>query len=292
MFESRDRVPPLTACVMLACVGIFLGLMMLGNKANYAETAKFGLFHDSAVWEGKPWALITLAFVHREIWHIFFNLYCLWILGGNLERDIGSLPWIAFVIAAAWVSSAAQLASGDMGIGFSGVGYAFFGFAWAAREKLRHTGPIVNESTVNTFLVWLVACIALTQFGILNVANEAHFGGLVFGCAVGWFYGKRKKAWIGAFATLLLFAISFVPLYYCPLSSSWTAIKAENAMKTDNYPQAIYWLKRTMAMDNDTRGIKKSWIWENLAKSYEKVGDVKAAAEAESEYERADKDND
>lgn len=281
MIEPQEKYPPMTIGVILACVAIFIGLKTLGSNALYVDTAKFGLYPDSAIWQGKPWALITSAFVHFEIWHIFFNLYWCWILGGNIERDIGSLRWILFVFAAAWVSSAAQLASGHSGIGFSGVGYALFGFAWVAREKLPETRPIANESTVNLFLVWFVVGIALTKFNVLNVGNEAHFGGLVFGCAVGWFYARRTNAWLGAVATALLLAASFVPLFYCPLSSEWTALKAEKELKADNYPQAIYWLKRTLAQGSD-----KKWVWSNLAFSYLKSGDIQAAEQAQQEYER------
>jgi GlpG protein len=280
-YEAREKFPPLTACVIFACVAIFIGLKTLGNDPLYAETARFGLYPTVAVWEGKPWALITSAFVHIEIWHIFFNLYWLWLLGGNLERDIGSLRWIIFVLAAAWVSSAAQLASGDTGIGFSGVGYALFGFAWVAREKLSHTRPIANDSTVNLFLIWFVAGIVLTKFNVLSIGNEAHFGGLVFGCAVGWFYARRNRAWLGALATLLLVGASFVPLFYNPMSSDWTALQAQKALEADKFPQAIHWLKRALKQGTDEK-----WAWQNLAYSYTQIGDFKAATQAQKEYEK------
>lgn len=280
-FENREKISPLTVGVIFACVAIFLGLKTLGDNPLYADTAKFGLYPTSVIWQGKPWVLITSAFIHFEIWHIFFNLYWLWLLGGNLERDIGSLRWIIFVIAAAWVSSAAQLASGNTGIGFSGVGYALFGFAWIAREKLPHTKPIANESTVNLFLVWFVICVLLTKFNVLSVGNEAHFGGLVFGCAVGWFYAKRKNAWAGALASLLLFGASFVPLFYCPLSPDWTALQAEKALKTKNFPQAVFWLKRALAQGSDAR-----WAWGNLAYSYGQMGNEKEALAAEEEVKK------
>ncbi len=279
--ESGEKIPPMTVGVIFACIAIFIGLTALGQNPPYVETAKFGLYPDSVIWQGKPWALITSAFVHFEIWHIFFNLYWCWILGGNIERDIGSLRWIIFVLAAAWVSSAAQLASGHTGIGFSGVGYALFGFAWVAREKLPNTKPIANESTVNMFLVWFVACILLTKFNVLSVGNEAHFGGLIFGCAVGWFYARRKNAWLGTLATLLLLGASLVPLFYCPLSSEWTAVQAEKALNAKNYPQAVYWLKQTLAQGTD-----KEWVWHNLAVSYQQIGDEKLALEATREYQK------
>ena len=284
--ESREKIPPMTAGVIGLCVLIFLGIQFLGTNPLYVDLAKFGFYRDTEIWQGKPWALLTSAFVHFEIWHIFFNLYWCWLLGGNIERDIGSWRWIIFVVAAAWVSSAMQLASGNLGIGFSGVGFALFGFAWVAREELPNTKPIVNESTVNLFLVWFVACIALTKFNLMNVGNEAHFGGLVFGCAVGWFYARRKNAWLGALTTLVLFAASFVPLFYCPLSAEWTELQAQKEITAKNYPRAVYWLQRALKLGTD-----KKWAWSNLAFSYYKLGDEKAAEQAQKEYENLDLPN-
>ena len=283
MPDSQQKIPPLTACVMLACALIFIGVNLQGTNPTYAQLAPFGVYPTSAIWNGAPWALITSAFVHFEAWHLLFNLYWLWILGGNIERDIGSLKWAAFVLAAAWVSSAAQLFSGDTGIGFSGVGYAFFGFAWAARDKLRHTNPIVHEGTVNLFLVWLVLCVALTKFGVLNVGNEAHFGGLAFGAAVGGAYARKRYAALSASAVVLLIALSFVPLFYCPLSSDWTSHAALEAHQREDWSAAEHWYRRTIALGGD-----KEWAYYNLALVAVEKGDRATFDEALSELRRLD----
>jgi len=285
MPEPEAKIPPLTGCVILACVLIFLGIKLQGTNPTYAQLAPFGVYPTADIWEGKPWALITAAFVHFEPWHLLFNLYWLWHLGGNVERDIGSLKWAAFVVAAAWVSSAAQLASGETGIGFSGVGYALFGFAWVAQDKLPRTRPIVHEGTVNLFLVWLVLCIALTKFGVMNVGNEAHFGGLAFGAAVGGAFARKRYAALSALAVVLLIALSFVPLFYCPLSSDWTSHTALEAHQKDDVAAASYWYRRTIALGDHE---DKAWAWQNLALLAADKGDRAAFDEALSELRKLD----
>ena len=228
MPQPQQKHPPITVCIVAICVIIFLGLKNLGPDPLYADVAKFGIFPPSAIWEGKPWALITSVFVHFEIWHIFFNMYALWILGGNIERDMGSARYAIFCIASAWFSSAAQLFTGHTGIGFSGVIYALFGLAWIGREKMPHTRPYMHQGTINQMLGWLVLCIVFTQIGWMRVGNAAHFGGLVFGVVVGAVaYNKRSRTLLVP-ALILLIAASFVPLFYCPFSPDWTEIRVRS----------------------------------------------------------------
>ncbi len=272
----------MTVCVLAACVMIFLGVNTLGDSRLYVDLAKFGVFPESAIWEGKPWALITSAFVHFEIWHIFFNLYWLWLLGGPLERDIGALPWALFVFVAAWVSSSMQLSTGDTGIGLSGVVYALFGFAWMGRDKLPNTRPIVHDGTVNTFLVWFVLAIILTKLGWMNIGNAAHFGGLIFGVGIGAIYAKRHSPALLIPAVALLLAASFVPLFYCPLSSEWTAQQAVRLQQKGDLAASRHWYLQTMALGSD-----KSWAWRNLALIAIEQRDRKAFDEALSEIRRS-----
>lgn len=232
----------MTICVIAACVLIFLGLNHLGvnnPRANplYADTSKFGYFPVSAVWEGKPWALITWAFVHFEIWHIFFNLYALWILGGNIERDIGPLRYTIFIVVAAWFSSSAQLATGHTGIGLSGVIYALFGFAWIGRHNLPNTRPYMHQGTINQMLGWLVLCVIFTALKWMHIGNAAHFGGLIFGVIIGAIAYNQRKRILLVPALALLLAASFVPLFWCPLSPDWTAHAAETARDLKDYPR-------------------------------------------------------
>src|SRR5687768_9461977 len=130
-----DAAPLLTPVACGLCIIAFLGLNFQVADTSWASLSRWGYLPDRAIWEGAPWALVTSVFVHLEIWHIGFNVYWLWILGSCLERNIGSLRWLLFFIAAAWVSSAAELLfTGNSGIGMSGVGYALFGFGWVARK--------------------------------------------------------------------------------------------------------------------------------------------------------------
>lgn len=283
LFRSKLYAAPLTASACAYCVLVFLALNLSGDK-SYAFSEHWGYFPDRAIWEGQPWALLTSVFVHLEIWHIAFNLYWLWILGGILEESIGSLRFALFFVGAAWVSSAGELLlGGDLGIGMSGVGYALFGFGWVARRKMAGFKAILNDQTVNVFLVWLVFCIVLTKFGVMQVANWAHLFGLLFGASVGGLFVLKWRQWLCAVGLMVLLGGSVVPLKWCPLSPEWTSLQAMAARSSSNEKQAIYWYRRTISLGGD-----KSWAWANLAIIYALRGDKAEYAAALRELRDVD----
>ncbi|MBV9469542.1 MAG: rhomboid family intramembrane serine protease [Abitibacteriaceae bacterium] len=285
--SKTPELPYLTAFACGLCILIFLGINIQGN-AQWDRLATFGYYPPDAIWEGKPWALLTSAFVHSEIWHLAFNVYWLWILGGCLEHMVGPLRWLLFFITAAWVSSAAQLMTGDQGIGMSGVCYALFGFGWMVREQQPAFKQILNEQTIQIFLLWLVGCIVATFFHLANIGNAAHVGGLVFGAAVGSLYTETTRTQPGRgvqmrAATLALLALSFVPLFWCPLSGEWDGHQAYQAQEREQYPTAIYWYRQALA-----RGADPSWVWSNLAIIYSNQDDQRNYQEALNELRKVD----
>lgn len=250
----------LTAVACALSVVVFLGLQFSG-ASTYAETARWGYFPDMAIWEGKPWVLLTSVFVHMEIWHIAFNLYWLWLLGNALERFIGSLRWALFFLAAAWVSSAYQvLLSGDMGIGMSGVGYALFGFGWVARPRADEFREMLDDQVVQGFLIWTVGCIVITVLGMMNIGNAAHVSGLVFGALVAAVFTRRYRLSLTVPALIAVMAVSFLPLVWCPLSADWTAMKGLAAQKGGEPDKAIALYKQSLA-----RGQDPTFVWANVA---------------------------
>ena len=166
----------------LVCIGIFIGITTSDDADVWATLAKFGSVPALSIWEGHYWALITSNFVHLELWHIAFNVYWLWVFGNRIERVIGSLRFLSFVLVAGFVSSAYQLVVTDStGIGASGIGYALFGFMWATRHRYPLFLEVLDGKTIQLFMIWLVGCIVATYLNLWQVANTAHVAGLLFG---------------------------------------------------------------------------------------------------------------
>ena len=107
---------------IIACIGVFVGLASKNDYESWETLAEFGYLPADSIWNGGYWALVSSTFVHFALWHVAFNVYWLWVLGSRFEQAIGSLPFLAFFVVSAIVSSSFQLAVSDStGIGASGV---------------------------------------------------------------------------------------------------------------------------------------------------------------------------
>jgi GlpG protein len=218
---------PLTLFACAAAVVVSLGAMAESARPTWAQLAKWGYLPAERIWDGALWGLVSSAFVHMAPWHLLFNVYWLWRLGTAVERELGSIRFLGFVVAAAFVSSAFQLAaSGATGIGASGFGYGLFGLMWRSKEKVPRFAEVLGQDTSSLFFVWLVACLVATQAGFVTIGNTAHFSGLLLGVLVAeWRFGKSHRR-LAVSATAILGVLSLLAAYGNPWSERWLEYEA------------------------------------------------------------------
>src|SRR5258706_11983639 len=83
-------MPAFTQALIIANVVVYLLEMQMGRV----------LFQWFALWPGAgaglaslpvltPWQLITYSFLHGSLTHLAFNMFALWMFGGELERVWG-----------------------------------------------------------------------------------------------------------------------------------------------------------------------------------------------------------
>jgi rhomboid protease GluP len=96
------------------------------------------IFWDLAQWNaavaaGEWWRLFTPVVVHAGLTHLLFNMWALWVLGPQVERGVGTLPFVGLYLAAAAVGGAFTFFTGDLdtvAVGASGAIFGLFG-VWA-----------------------------------------------------------------------------------------------------------------------------------------------------------------
>ena len=231
---------------------------------SWDALAKFGYYSPDAIWDGKYWAFITTVFVHM----LAFNVYWLWV-GGALERTVGRIRWLGFFAVAAIVSSGMQFGiSGETGIGASGVIYGMFGFIWVTRRRYVLFSRIASKQTIVVFVAWLLFCVLATISKVMNVGNEAHFAGLLFGAGVGAVFVTKYRVRLVLAGTAVLTIASIVPLFWCPWSVRWVGKQAYAAHMRRDYPQAIRWYERELALGGDP-----VWTLDNMARAFAAMGD-------------------
>lgn len=137
-----------------------------------------------------PWQVVTYAFMHGSIAHIFFNMMGLWMFGSELERLWGPKRYMQFYAASILAAAGTQLlisllaGSGNPTVGASGGLFGLllaFGMLFPNRTIMPLFPPIPMKAK---FFVALYGGIELflgvtgTQSG---VAHFAHLGGMLGG---------------------------------------------------------------------------------------------------------------
>ncbi len=135
----------------------------------------------------EPWRLITSAFAHVQIFHIFANLFILYQIGPVLEQMLGRLRFLILYLLSALGGSVAVwllAAPGSATLGASG---AILGLIGALLVVHRARGLDV------TWIVGYVAITAVLSILVPSISWQGHLGGFVTGAAVAWLYVQSTK---------------------------------------------------------------------------------------------------
>ena len=180
-----DRITPTNRAIILANVGVFvLQLLNVPLGVFALWPLQTGLF--------RPWQLLTYGFLHDGWWHIFFNMFAVFMFGSEVERLFGAKRYLIYyllcVVGAALmhiiVISVAPGMPYAATVGASGGVFGLllaFGMAYPRRELIIFPIPVPIQA-------WL----AVTLYGALElylgvtrtapgIAHFAHLGGMATG---------------------------------------------------------------------------------------------------------------
>ena len=178
---------PVTQALLIANVVAFLleasGTIGLGQFALWPPVGFDSRF--------EPWQLVTYAFLHGSLTHIFFNMLGLYMFGSEVERLFGSRFYAMYYFGCVVSAALCHLAvTGWMGappspmVGASGGVYGLllaFGVYFPHRRVLLLFPPIPLPARVFVIAfaaIELVLGVTGTQAG---VAHFAHLGGMIGG---------------------------------------------------------------------------------------------------------------
>jgi len=192
MFGS---VPPVTRALIIANLAIFGAQILLGD----GFVAAFALWPLGSASVLGPesgagfnlWQLVTYAFLHGNTLHLFFNMFALYMFGGEIERVFGPRRYLQYYFVAVIVAAITQLVVSGVGsatpyptVGASGGVFGLllaFGMLFPRRMIMLIFPPIPRPA-------WLF----VTVYGVLElylgvagtsqgVAHFAHLGGMLGG---------------------------------------------------------------------------------------------------------------
>ena len=208
-----SNIPVATRNIII--INILVMIMIELNRSFMMEN--FALFYPTSPFF-KGWQFVTHMFMHGGFWHLFFNMYTLYIFGSVLERVWGPKKFLLFYfvtgIGAAfihtgvewlqaqyWVSQGSALAAQSLyelrltpTVGASGAIYGILmGYAMLYPDSIMTLlFPPVSLKAKWFVLIFggieLLTGVTGTGGGI---AHFAHLGGMIFGFLL-IIYWKRR----------------------------------------------------------------------------------------------------
>lgn len=178
-------LPPFTKAVMLVCVAAFCVNVFVPLESFLALwPLGSGRF--------MPWQVLSYAFLHGDMLHLFFNMLGLWMFGAELERLWGPRRFRTFLLVSVLTAAAAQLVvtwltrSSVPTVGASGALFGLllaYGMLFPNRTIMPLFPPIPMKA--RTFvLVFGSIELLMGLWGHAGIAHFAHLGGMLGGWLV------------------------------------------------------------------------------------------------------------
>ncbi len=165
--------------------------------------------------EKKWWLVITHGFIHADYLHLIFNMYVLYIFGGNVERfflqtsKVAYLYFILLYIGGMIFATLPSLIkhrnnSNYKSLGASGAVAAIV-FVFIALSPISKMGLIILPGIyIPAFIfgvLYLIAENYMSRKGTTNIAHDAHIAGAIFGLV--FLGGYDYKLYIKFFDTII-----------------------------------------------------------------------------------------
>lgn len=177
--------------IIIINVVVFVIMYLLRTQTFFLRY--FGLV-PQLVLKGYIWQLLTYLFIHGGFWHLFWNMFILWMFGAEIENYWGRREFLKFYlfcgIGSGLITFLFSLNSSIPVVGASGAIYAVLvAFALMFPDRLVYFYFLIPIRA--KYFVWII--VAITFFSTLspnisNISHLTHLGGL----AIGYIYLKRR----------------------------------------------------------------------------------------------------
>ncbi len=206
-FIQQLRDSPSTTLVLLLTL-LVAGVTLLGDNFAAIRWLSFqdfriqgGYIYFTPLAEslaaGQWWRLITPMLIHFGVLHLAMNAMWFWELGRRIEARQGGVMLMGLTLLFGLVSNGVQYLSAGPSLfgGLSGVLYGLLGHCWIFQLLAPNSAYRLPKGVVVMMLIWLLVCLSgVTQtLGFGAIANGAHVGGLLVGCATGLLGGALAR---------------------------------------------------------------------------------------------------
>ena len=178
-------IPSGVKFLLIINIVVFVLVELSGQQSLLFRT--FGLV-PSLVWSKfKIWQLFTYLFIHGGIFHIFFNMFVLWMFGKDLESQWGKMEFLLFYfvcgIGAGLITVLFSVNSIVPIVGASGAIYGLllaYGFTYP-NQMVYLYGLVPIKVKYMVLGLGAIAFFASLSASQSNVSHITHLSGMVIG---------------------------------------------------------------------------------------------------------------
>lgn len=179
-----------TGATRLMGGGSAQAMVNLGALVPYASDA------PNVLVTHQYWRLFTSMFLHDGVFHIVFNMWALWVIGGFVESALGRFKFIILYFVSGFAGSVLVLVAAPVNslvVGASGAIFGVFG-ALAVHAFLNRGRDFQSRALLRNVLFLLAINLVFT-FSAGRISWQAHMGGLVAGAVTmfAFMLGGRKN---------------------------------------------------------------------------------------------------
>jgi membrane associated rhomboid family serine protease len=194
-----DDAGLVTRALIVLNVGIFVLTVIAAVASGSVPTAQLGQFlafggpspaYDlfaapaqlpggGDIASGEFYRLLTAGFLHYGLLHLALNMWALWILGKECERQLGRWRFILLYLVAGLGGAVGSYLIAAPQAAMAGASGSIFGLFGALFFLFRRTKTDVRG------LVGLIVINLVFGFFIANISWQGHIGGLITGGLVG-----------------------------------------------------------------------------------------------------------
>jgi membrane associated rhomboid family serine protease len=189
--RTTPSEPTITMVIVALNVLVFVGELAAGSGIGEGggRLIRDGALYGPAVAFGDEyWRLVTSGFLHSGLFHVLFNMWFIWVLGGMLEPALGRVRYVVLYLTALLCGSfgVLLLEPDAVTVGASG---AAFGLLGAAIVEARSRGIDIWASGLG-----IVALLNFAMtFAIPGISIGGHVGGFLGGVLVALVYDQADR---------------------------------------------------------------------------------------------------
>ena len=95
--DNIKMMPPVTKNLIIINVIIWLAMIAIRPLSDMLQ--QYGALYYFTSDQFIPSQLVTYMFIHANIWHLFFNMFALFMFGVTMERVLGAPKFLFYYIS-------------------------------------------------------------------------------------------------------------------------------------------------------------------------------------------------